>query len=519
MVCKALWSNSGSNLATGNQRRHCFRGTTCLCLPTCMSLLCLLLPGVSLLLSQVLQASLGELWPRKVQSEAAGQHHQQQHPQQHGLQQHPPMLETIGSGGSCSSMDMPQHVPSSPSQQQQQQAVQQPPLLEQQGSSPHLLYAASSRAATPASHRFSGTGSNSSFIGPASGSVVSSTDLLIRQGSNLSQSARSGSATPRSAAVAAASAAAAAAGQLAPAGSSAEQEQREQQQDMQSPWVQAAAAAVVGGPASASPPLSTSSSPVNSNGPVPALSGPSGAPPPGSLSGWLGGDTSLQKRQQIQQQVLAGQPHEQQKQQQQQQPPAPLAKQPQASLSASLQLAGQEQHDKQQPDQLSQPLVNLELSPQLQQQRKAPRMSCPNPGELLLEVRGGPDQAAQVTSSPPQPLEHNLSTTSSHSADNLAAGWAYPSVSADTHRVVNRTSLAQEQMDGLKAIWGLKAKLQVKSDASGSPAASGPLMQDQLLQQGPVQGAGVHQQQQQQQRQLGPGPYWAIAEIDTAMHI
>lgn len=137
-------------------------------------------------------------------------------------------------------------------------------------------------------------------------------------------------------------------------------------------------------------------------------------------------------------------------------------------------------------------------------------MSCPNPGELLVE------QAAQVASGPPLPLEHNLSTTSSHSADNLAAGWAYPSVSADTHRVVNRTSLAQEQMDGLKAIWGLKAKLQVKSDASGSPA-SGPLTQDQLLQQGAVPGAGVHQQQQQ--RQLGPGPYWAIAEADTAMHI
>lgn len=441
------------------------------------------------------------------------------------------MLQTIGSGGSCSSLE---HGPVSPLQQQhlQQHSQQQ---LEAQGSSPHALYAASSRAATPASRRISGTGSNSSFAGPTSGSAISSTDILMRQGSNMSASARSGSATPRSAAAAAA----AAASQLAPTGSNAEQEHQQQQQQQQAAQWQTtgavaaaaatAAAAKVGvasSPLSSTTGLSNASSPLGSDSAVPAVSGPSGGPPPGSLSGWLGGDTSLQKRQQVQQQVLHKLSHQDQtlspRQQQQQHQQSIPEKHP-------LQQQQMVEHDRQPADQqMAQSYLNLELSPQVQQQqllqqqpRRQPRMSCPNPGELLADIRGAPQHPGQqqgLSTGVPLPLEPGL-TTASHSAGDLATGWAYPSVSADIRRPASRTSLAQEQLAGLKAIWDLKAKLQIKPDATGSPG-SGPLLRDflqqqQQQQQGMFAGNGVQQQQMQ------GGPYWAIAEShsDAAMHI
>jgi hypothetical protein len=236
------------------------------------------------------------------------------------------------------------------------------------------------------------------------------------------------------------------------------------------------------------------------------------------LSGWLGGDTSLQKRQQVQQQVLHKLQHQDQalspRQQQQLTPEkAPLQQQQQAL-----------EQDKQQADQrVIQPLLDLDLVPQQQQQpqqRRQPRMSCPNPGELLSDMRG-PSQPG-VSPGVPLPLEPNLSTNSSMSADNLATGWAYPSVSADMRRPVNRTSLAQEQLEGLKAIWNLKAKLQIRPDATGSPG-SGPLCRDFLQQQQqlpPAESRAQHPQrpQQQQQHHQG-GQYWAIAENDAAMHI
>jgi hypothetical protein len=105
----------------------------------------------------------------------------------------------------------------------------------------------------------------------------------------------------------------------------------------------------------------------------------------------------------------------------------------------------------------------------------------------------------------------------------------------------SRTSIAQEQLEGLKAIWGLKAKLQIKPEATGAPG-SGPLLRDFLQQQQQLPGgAGSSQQQlqlqqqlwqqargsrlQQQQQHVGPlqvGSYQAIAEgaeADAAMHI
>jgi hypothetical protein len=95
------------------------------------------------------------------------------------------------------------------------------------------------------------------------------------------------------------------------------------------------------------------------------------------------------------------------------------------------------------------------------------------------------------------PLDTNthLRASSSHSADTVAAaaaaaaavaagagGWAYPSVSPEMRGPTSRPSLAQEQLEGLKAIWDLKAKLQIKPDATGCPGA-GPLLRDFLLQQ------------------------------------
>jgi hypothetical protein len=345
--------------------------------------------------------------------------------------------------------------------------------------------------------------------------------MLLRQDSNLSASARSGSVTPRSAAAAAS----AAAGQLSQAGSKVEQEhQQQQQQQQQAQWQSSAAASTAGTPATSASlshmPLSVdTSSPLGSDSAMPAATGPSGGAPPGSLSGWLGGDTSLQKRQQVEQQILHKLQHQDQalspRQQQQTIPEkSPLQQQQRQVL----------EHDKQPADQqMSQPLLNLELAPQQQQpqQRRQPRMSCPNPGELLSDMRGGPPQPGVAPVGVPLPLEPHLSTNSSMSADNLATGWAYPSVSADMRRPVSRTSLAQEQLEGLKAIWDLKAKLQIRPDATGSPG-SGPLCRDFLQQQQqltPAESRAQHQQQQQQQQHLQAGQYWPIAENDAAMHI
>jgi hypothetical protein len=336
---------------------------------------------------QVLLASLGGLWPRGSGSKQGSQ------------DQLPARMKSLGSGGSTGSLDTPRRT----QHQQPQEAGGNAAQLRHQPSS------SSSRAPAAAGPRVSATGSNSS-VGLGSQALSSE---LPRQSSNMS-SARSGGTTPRSAANNSSSLGP----PLAPPAESVREgsssgvdgqqqqpqqpqpQQQQQQQAPGSPPPVATGAATQGSTHGGGHHHSRSALPAGAAAVLDGL-------PAGSLSGWAGGDTSLQQR-------LA--------------PPAAA-------------------HGGRRGD---------TLHPGDQQQQPVPAVAPAAPPPSTLPAVSG-------------------------SASPAAGDWAYPSSSSADKSVRGngaRTSLAQEQIEGLKRIWALKSRLhvphgtQVPAGAAAAAAAA-----------------------------------------------